>query len=133
MLEKPLKNACRKSVTLWYLFKTKIILFPFFDPFFGIFSTLPSTQTIIVIGLIFLLWVCHKILCFEHAFQPYPYSLRPVFRGGGQTHHPRAIHRLRPPSLYRVNISPCRQNRKNASNLGHLPGQIVIENYSLLG
>ena len=33
--------------------KQKKYLFHFFDPFLGIYSTLPSTQTIKVIGLIF--------------------------------------------------------------------------------
>jgi len=42
-------------VTLLYFFKTKKYFFHFFDPFLGIFSTLPSTQTIEVIGLIFFL------------------------------------------------------------------------------
>ena len=40
-------------VTLSYLFKTKKnIFFHFSDPFLAIFSTLPSTQTIKVSGLI---------------------------------------------------------------------------------
>ena len=49
--EKPLKNACRNIVTLWYLFRTKIFIFlPFFRHFF---HHIPTTQTITVIGLFF--------------------------------------------------------------------------------
>ena len=47
----------------------------FFNPFFGIFSTLPSIQTIKVIGLILFLWAGHDKFSYEHAFQPYTYSL----------------------------------------------------------
>ena len=42
---------------------------------------------------------------YEHAFQPYTYSLRPFSRGGGRQTPPQAIHRFRPPSLFRVNHS----------------------------
>ena len=58
--------------------------FHFSDPFLGIFSTLPSTQTIKVIGQIFVLWTGHEKLDYEHAFQPHIYTLRPFPRGGGR-------------------------------------------------
>ena len=41
------------------------------------FSTLSSTQTIKALGLIFFLWADHENLDYEHAFQPYSYSLSP--------------------------------------------------------
>ena len=43
-------------------------------------------------------------MIYEHAFQPYTYSLRPFSKeGGAWDTPPQAIHRLRPPSLYGVN------------------------------
>ena len=83
-------EAC---VTFWYLFKTKIFFFLIFLPFFRH----PSTQTIKVIGLIFF------PVSWPWKFQPYTYSLRPFSRrGGGRQTPPQAMHRFRPPSLYRV-------------------------------
>ena len=68
----------------WHtLIFVKNYFFFFFDPFLGIFSPLPSTQTITVIGLTFFLWVGHERLGYKHAFQPYSYSLGPFSRGGG--------------------------------------------------
>ena len=86
------------------MFKTKAkIFFSFFDPLVGIFfSTLPSTQTIKVIGLISFslswpwkigLWICISTL--------YLFSM--PFSGGGS--HASPGYRFRPPSLYRVKPS----------------------------
>ena len=50
-----------------------------------IFSTLSSIQTIKVIGLIFFLSAGLEKLGYEHAFQAYTYSQRPISRGGGYT------------------------------------------------
>ena len=66
-------------------------------------STLPSTQTIKVIDLIFFEWAGLEKLGYKHAFQPY--SLRPFSKGGRGTPTPQAIHRFRPPSLYRVKLN----------------------------
>ena len=41
-------------------------------------------------------------LGYKHAFQPYSYSLRPFSKAINK-----AIHRLRPPSLYRVKVCHC--------------------------
>ena len=55
-------------VTFWYLFKTNFFSFIFL-PFLGIFSILPSTQTIEVIGLIFFLFeLAMKIWAIEMHF-----------------------------------------------------------------
>ena len=99
MTEADLKTVILKSpcVTLGYLFKTKKIYFSFFHfpAFFRHFF-----QTIRVIGLIFFLWAGLKKLGYEHAFQPYTYSLRPFSRGG-----PQAIHRFRPPAFIGLSIA----------------------------
>ena len=53
--------------TYWYLFKIKKT---FFEHFLAFFSTLSSTQTIYVIGIIFIQWAGRSKLGYEHAFQP---------------------------------------------------------------
>ena len=67
---------------------------PFFWTFF---STFPSTQTKKVIDLIFFKGAGLEKLGYEHAFQPYTYSLRLFSKGGDAP--PQSIHRFRPPSL----------------------------------
>ena len=63
-------------------------MFYIFDLFLDFFSTLPSTQTIKVIDLIFFLWAGLEKLSYKHAFQPYSYSIRPFSKGGGASHAP---------------------------------------------
>ena len=80
-------------VTLSYLFKTKKnIFFHFSDPFLAIFSTLPSTQTIKVSGLIsFSLswpWQIGQRTCISTL---YLFS-KAFSRGGGSAK--KAIHRF---------------------------------------
>ena len=76
-----------------------------FNPFQEFFPTLPSTQTIKVIGIIFFFELAIKNWAMNmHTFQPYAYFLRPFCRGGGAKHL-QAIHRFRFPSLYRVNCN----------------------------
>ena len=102
-LKSPWKMGVETCITLWYLFKTnKKYFYICLKLFFSIFSILPSTQTIKVIDPIFFQWASLEKLCYEHAFQPYTYSLRPFSRGGGKRPLPQAIHRFRPPSLFRV-------------------------------
>ena len=60
----------------------------FFLPFFGLFLTLPRTQTIKVIDLSFFQWAVLKKLDYEHLFQPYTYSLLPFSWGGGAWNPP---------------------------------------------
>ena len=55
-------------------------------------------KTIKVNGLIFFLFAGHEKLGYEHAFQPYAYSLRP-YSGGRQTPPPRLYIDLDPPAL----------------------------------
>ena len=102
IFKKPLKNEYRIMChTLIYVFKKNIFLI-FLNPFLLFFSTLPSTQTMTVIGLIFSSmnwpWQIGLCTCFSTR---YTYSLRAFYRGGA-TNAPQAIHRFRPPSLYRV-------------------------------
>ena len=75
-----MKNACI-NMCHTCLEQKKIFFLPFFRHFL---SALPSAQTIKVIGLIFFLWSDLEKLDYEHAFQPYTYSLRPFSRGGGR-------------------------------------------------
>ena len=68
IFEKPLKNGCKNMChTLIFVLNQKKIFFTFFLPFFAFFSTLPKTQTIKVINLVFFsmswpwkigLWTC---------------------------------------------------------------------------
>ena len=62
-------------------------IFIIFYHFLDIFSPLPSTQTITVIGLIFFFGLAMKLWVYEQAFQPCPYTyyLRPFSRGERQT------------------------------------------------
>ena len=69
-------------ILIFVVNKTKIF-FTFFYLFLAFFSTLPSTQTIKVIDLIFFNELALKNWALEHAFQPYTYSLKPFFRGRG--------------------------------------------------
>ena len=80
-----LKNGCRNMchTLIFNLNKKK-----YFLPFFTFFS---------------MSWPW--ILGYEHAFQPYTYSLRPFSRGGMPNAPPQAIHSFKPPSLFRVNIA----------------------------
>ena len=75
-----------------------LVIYFFHLPVFRHFLTLPSTQTIKVIGLIFFLWAGLEKLGYEHAFQPYTYSLRPFSRGGGAKRPPRLYIDLDPPA-----------------------------------
>ena len=82
----------------------------------SVFSTLPSTQTIKVIGLIFFLRAGHEKLGYEHGFQPYTFSLRPSSRGAPNA-PPQAIHRFRPPAFiglitHGTNLTFIVRNRK---------------------
>ena len=76
---------------IFVLNKTKYFLH-FFNPFLAFFSTLPSTQTIKVINLIFFQSADLEKLGFEHAFQPYIYSLRPFSKGGGRKTPPSSLY-----------------------------------------
>ena len=67
------RNMCH---TLIFVLNKKIF-FTVFWPFFGIFLILTSTQTTKVINLIFFNELALNKLGYEHAFQPYTYSLRP--------------------------------------------------------
>ena len=62
----------------------------FFLPFVGLFLTLLRTQTKKVIDLNFFQWAVLKKLDYEHAFQPYTYSLMP-FIGWGAWNPPAFI------------------------------------------
>ena len=75
-----------------YLFETKKYFFIFFTPFYAFFSTLPSTQTMRVIALIFffeLQAMKNWAMNMHFKFKPYSFSLRPFSRGGGAKRPPR--------------------------------------------
>ena len=74
-LKSPWKIDVETCVTLGYFLH-------FFNLFLSFFSTLPRTQTKKVIDLIFFQRVGLEKLGYEHAFQPYSYSLRPFYKGG---------------------------------------------------
>ena len=79
--------------------KKKNIFYIFFTIFLALFSTLPSTQNFLGYHSNFFQWAGLIKLGFEHAFQPYTYSLRLFSMDGG---------RGTPPTLrlyidYRVN------------------------------
>ena len=86
-----------------YLFETKKYFFIFFTPFYAFFSTLPSTQTMRVIALIFFFeLLAMKNWAMNMHFNP-TYSLR-LFLGGRQTPPPPAIHRFRPPAFIGLKV-----------------------------
>ena len=59
-------------VILWYLLKTKKYYFSLLGPFLGISSTLPSTQTIKVIGRILFYELAMKNWAIKMHFNPIP-------------------------------------------------------------
>ena len=77
--------------------------FIFLTLFFDIFSNFPSTQTIEVIDLIFFNELTLKNWAMNMHFNSIP-ILKGRLQGGRGTPPPSAIHRLRPLSLYKVNI-----------------------------
>ena len=111
LLKSPWKMHIETCVTLDICLKQNKIFFSFFWPFFRHFFTLPSAQTIKVIGLFFFsfswpwkigLWTCISTL--------YLFSLG----GGAPNAPPQAIHRFKPPtlSLYRVKWFTNERNKK---------------------
>ena len=106
-----MKIECRKMCHTFKLVLNKKKYNIFFTFFKAFFSTLPSTQTIKVIDLIFFfneLALKNWPINMHFKFQPYNYSLRPFSKGGGVGRPPQAIHRFRPPSLYRVEFKNLR-------------------------
>ena len=96
----PWKMHVETCIKMIFVFKKKFVLT--FLTLYRHFS-LPCTQTIKVIGLIFFLWAGLEKLCNENAFQPYIYSLR-SFPGEGVRRPPPGFRfRFRPPSLYKGN------------------------------
>ena len=66
--------------TLIFVLNKKKIFYIFW-PYLSFFSTLPSTQTKKVIDLFFFQWAGLEKLGYEHAFQPYTYSLISFSKG----------------------------------------------------
>ena len=71
-------DICFEQINIFYIFFL----------FWHFLSTLPSTQTIKVIDLIFFSMRGLENLGYNHAFQPYTYSQRRFSKGGGAGNAP---------------------------------------------